>query len=123
MEIKPLFDKPLIERVNTQAANNKRPHQSHVLQQNQKTPQSETGDEPVTLTPAALTITEIITRQNEKSLETQALTSNSNGDGKAIPPLDEARVAELRSAIAEGRYPIDNERLANKLIQWDRLLS
>ena len=33
--------------------------------------------------------------------------------------FDEARVAEIKQAIAEGRYPIDNQRLAEKFLQLE----
>lgn len=38
-------------------------------------------------------------------------------------PFDEAKVAKIKAAIAEGRYPIDNERLAGKMMGLERLLS
>jgi negative regulator of flagellin synthesis FlgM len=38
------------------------------------------------------------------------------------PPFDTGRVQEIRSAIAEGRYPIDNRRLADKIIDLEGLL-
>ncbi|WPL19770.1 flagellar biosynthesis anti-sigma factor FlgM [Thiorhodovibrio winogradskyi] len=40
----------------------------------------------------------------------------------ASPPFDAKRVQEIRDAIAEGRYPIDNRRLADKLIELEGLL-
>jgi len=38
-------------------------------------------------------------------------------------PFDAARVAELRAAIAAGKYPIDNQRLADKFIALEWQLS
>ena len=35
------------------------------------------------------------------------------------PPVDTARVATIRSAIAEGRYPIDADRIAERMIALD----
>lgn len=32
------------------------------------------------------------------------------------PPVDASRVAALRSAIAEGRYPIDSAKIADAMI-------
>ena len=32
------------------------------------------------------------------------------------PPVDAARVAELRAAIAEGRYDVDSRRIAEAMI-------
>ncbi|EIC22165.1 flagellar biosynthesis anti-sigma factor FlgM [Thiorhodovibrio frisius] len=40
----------------------------------------------------------------------------------ANPPFDAERVQEIRDAISEGRYPIDNRRLADKLIELEGLL-
>lgn len=40
----------------------------------------------------------------------------------ANPPFDADRVQEIRDAIAEGRYPIDNRRLADKLMELEGLL-
>jgi negative regulator of flagellin synthesis FlgM len=36
--------------------------------------------------------------------------------------FDEARVSEIRQAISEGRYPIDNERLAEKFLELESQL-
>lgn len=40
----------------------------------------------------------------------------------ANPPFDAERVAQIRDAIAEGRYPIDDRRLASRLIELEGLL-
>lgn len=37
-------------------------------------------------------------------------------------PLDQHRIAELRAAIADGRYEVDSTRLAHKLMQTEREL-
>ncbi|NEX21078.1 flagellar biosynthesis anti-sigma factor FlgM [Thiorhodococcus mannitoliphagus] len=37
-------------------------------------------------------------------------------------PFDEATVEKIKSAIAEGRYPIDNERVADSMLSYERLL-
>jgi len=34
-------------------------------------------------------------------------------------PIDTAKVASLRQAIAEGRYPIDPQRIADAMIKLD----
>lgn len=34
-------------------------------------------------------------------------------------PVDRSRVAALRSAIAEGRYPIDADRIAQRMLALD----
>jgi negative regulator of flagellin synthesis FlgM len=37
----------------------------------------------------------------------------------AGPPVDTARVAAIRSAIAEGRYPLDAGRIAGQMLALD----
>ena len=37
--------------------------------------------------------------------------------------FDEARVNEIKQAISEGRYPIDNRRLAEKFLQLESQLN
>lgn len=39
------------------------------------------------------------------------------------PAVDEGRVSEIRSAIQDGRYQIDPERIADKLLRFERELS
>lgn len=36
---------------------------------------------------------------------------------KAMPAVNEAKVAEIRKAIEEGRYKVSPERIADKLLQ------
>ena len=36
--------------------------------------------------------------------------------------FDEARVAEIRQAISDGNYPIDNQRLAEKFLELESKL-
>ena len=38
-------------------------------------------------------------------------------------PFDSARVAEIKTAISEGRYPIDTRRLAENMLNFERLLA
>lgn len=64
---------------------------------------SASGNESLTLTGAA-----------------QAMTSASSAGESA--PFDAARVAELREAISSGNYPVDNEQLADRMIDLERLL-
>jgi negative regulator of flagellin synthesis FlgM len=35
------------------------------------------------------------------------------------PPVDSAKVAQIRAAIAEGRYPVDAGRIAERMIALD----
>lgn len=61
---------------------------------------------------------------NGESLELTALArvlSAAQADA-ATAPFDADRVREIRDAIAEGRYPIDNRRLADKLLELEGLL-
>jgi negative regulator of flagellin synthesis FlgM len=39
---------------------------------------------------------------------------------QAAPVVNEARVAEVRTAIEEGRYEVHPERIADKLLRQDR---
>ncbi|HVY82359.1 MAG TPA: flagellar biosynthesis anti-sigma factor FlgM [Steroidobacteraceae bacterium] len=42
---------------------------------------------------------------------------------KDMPAVDEARVAAISSALAEGRYQISPERIADQLIQIEQALA
>ncbi len=35
------------------------------------------------------------------------------------PPIDSGKVAAIRTAIAEGRYPVDPQKIAQKMIDLD----
>ena len=35
------------------------------------------------------------------------------------PPVDSAKVAAIRAAIAEGRYPVDPEKIAERMLALD----
>ncbi len=37
----------------------------------------------------------------------------------AGPPIDAERIAAIRAAIAEGRYPVDPEKIAERMIALD----
>ncbi|WP_129794326.1 flagellar biosynthesis anti-sigma factor FlgM [Sphingosinicella sp. CPCC 101087] len=40
-------------------------------------------------------------------------------DLAAGPPVDSAKVAAIRAAIAEGRYPVDPLKIAERMIEID----
>lgn len=63
-------------------------------------PAADEGADAVTLTSAAKTL------------------SAAQGESQA-KPMDEARVAAIRAAIAEGRYQIDNQRLARRILEFE----
>lgn len=42
---------------------------------------------------------------------------------KDMPAIDEARVAEVRAALAQGRYEIVPERIADQLMQLEQALA
>ncbi|WP_172452674.1 flagellar biosynthesis anti-sigma factor FlgM [Chromatium okenii] len=60
--------------------------------------------ESVTLTPTALTMT--------------AALNNA-----AEVPFDSNKVAKIKAAIAEGRYPIDNQRLAQRMLDFEEMFT
>lgn len=39
------------------------------------------------------------------------------------PPIDDAKVAALRSDIAEGRYRVDSQRVAERMLGFEMALS
>jgi len=53
-------------------------------------------------------------RNGEGRIESAVLDLVAGG-----PPVDTARVASIRSAIAEGRYPVDADRIAERMIALD----
>ncbi len=51
---------------------------------------------------------------------TQAATLNPAAELAASgPPVDAEKIAAIRAAIAEGRYPIDPKAIAEKMIELD----
>jgi len=42
---------------------------------------------------------------------------------KSLPVVNESRVAEIRAAVEEGRYQINAERIADKLLRTEQELS
>jgi negative regulator of flagellin synthesis FlgM len=53
-------------------------------------------------------------RSGEGRIESAVLDLVAGG-----PPVDTGRVATIRSAIAEGRYPVDADRIAERMIALD----
>ena len=53
-------------------------------------------------------------RPGEGRIESAVFTLVSEG-----APVDGAKVAAIRGAIAEGRYPVDAERIAERMIALD----
>ena len=47
---------------------------------------------------------------------------NASGSGSTSPEVNEARVAELKSVLQEGNYKIDPDRVAEKMMQLDKML-
>ncbi len=57
--------------------------------------------------------------EDSVTLTTAAKTlKTARGEAQGTP-IDEQRVAALRAAIAEGRYEIDNQRLAQHILQFE----
>lgn len=42
---------------------------------------------------------------------------------RAMPEVDEAKVAEIRNAIEDGTYQVSPERIADKILRWESELS
>ena len=57
------------------------------------------------------------------TLTQTARTMSAARDHAGTVPFNEAKVAEIKFAIAEGRYPIDNQRLADRMLGFERLLA
>lgn len=53
------------------------------------------------------------------TLTETAKTLSAVREGGQETPIDEARVNRLKSAIAEGRYAIDDQRLAERLLAFE----
>lgn len=47
---------------------------------------------------------------------------NASGSGSTSPEVNEAQVAELKSVLQEGNYKIDPDRVAEKMMQLDKML-
>lgn len=52
-----------------------------------------------------------------------ALTMTAALSNAAEVPFNSTRVAEIKAAIAEGRYPINNQRLAQRILDFEDMLA
>ena len=57
------------------------------------------------------------------TLTATARTLSAMRDSLKEAPIDNARVAEIKSALAEGRYEIDNQRLAQRMLEFEGAFS
>lgn len=57
------------------------------------------------------------------TLTETAKTLNSVRGNAQEAPIDEARVNQLKSAITEGRYTIDDQRLAQRMLEFEGVFS
>lgn len=64
----------------------------------------------------------VASRQDSVSLSPQAQAMGRLESAiHSAPDVDEAKVAEMRQAIAEGRYSVDSQALAGKMLAQDDL--
>lgn len=62
-------------------------------------------------------------RPSDVELSEDAKSLARAADGGASAEFDEARVEAIRAAIAEGRYPVDPARLAERFISLESELN
>jgi negative regulator of flagellin synthesis FlgM len=53
------------------------------------------------------------------TLTETAKTLSAARGGAQDTPVDSARVADIKAALAEGRYEIDNQRLAQRMLDFE----
>jgi negative regulator of flagellin synthesis FlgM len=53
------------------------------------------------------------------TLTATARTLSAARGGAQDTPVDSARVADIKAALAEGRYEIDNQRLAQRMLEFE----
>lgn len=63
---------------------------------------------------AAAPLGDAATRARQGAVESAVFELVQGG-----PPVDSAKVASIRAAIAEGRYPVDANRIASRMIALD----
>jgi negative regulator of flagellin synthesis FlgM len=42
---------------------------------------------------------------------------------RALPDVDDAKVSEIRNAIESGTYEVSPDRIADKLMRWEKELA
>ncbi|MBV5308612.1 flagellar biosynthesis anti-sigma factor FlgM [Chromatium okenii] len=57
------------------------------------------------------------------TLTSTALTMTAALNNAAEVPFDSNKVAKIKAAIAEGRYPIDNQRLAQRMLDFEDMFA
>jgi len=57
---------------------------------------------------------DVVARGRSGAIESSVFGLVSSG-----PPVDSAKVAAIRAAIAEGRYPVDPEKIAERMLELD----
>ncbi len=65
------------------------------------------------------------TKAKEDSVAITALTQNIKKafeSSSAVASVDVDRVAAVKKALADGSYPINAERIAEKMIQFEKLM-
>lgn len=75
-----------------------------------------------TVEPKSPSINSVATDDTVSITSTAQDIKNTSGAGSTSPAVNEARVVELKSVLQAGNYKIDPNRVADKMMQLDRLL-
>lgn len=67
--------------------------------------------------PAAVARTGVTDSAEQSRVELSPLAAAARD--AAAAPIDQARVAQLRAAIADGSYAVDPEKIASKMVELD----
>lgn len=61
------------------------------------------------------------TSKSDDALGQEGIAARGNllADLASGPPIDAEKIAALRAAIAEGRYPVDPDKIAERMIALD----
>ena len=65
--------------------------------------------------PPAAAVGDASVRGRPAAVQSQVLDLVAEG-----PPIDQAKIEAIRTAIAAGRYPVDPDRIAERMIALDR---